>query len=85
MPVSKRVREASRGSRSEHMAWCKERALAELDYDPSDPVNAVASMMSDLMKHPETNTDMYRMLGTAGMLEVQRGPEAVRRWVEGFN
>jgi hypothetical protein len=82
MPVSKRVAKAGRGSLSEHMAWCKERAL---EYLPHDPSQAVASMMSDLMKHPETGTDVYRMLGLAGMMEVQRGPEAVRRWIEGFN
>ncbi len=82
MPISKKVARAGRGSRSEHMAWCKGRAL---EYLPHDPSQAVASMVSDLNKHPETGGEVYRMLATAGMMEIQKGPEAVRRWVEGFN
>jgi len=82
MPVSKKVVRAGRGSRSEHLAWCKERAL---EYLPDDPTQAVMSMTSDLNKHPETGGEMYAMLAVAGMMEIQRGPEAVRRWVEGFN
>ncbi len=85
MPISKRVVEAGRGSRREHMAWCKERALAELEFDSSNPANAVSSMVSDLAKHPETDTEIYRMLGLSGMMEIQRGTEAVRHWIEGFN
>jgi hypothetical protein len=64
------------------MAWCKERAL---EYLPHDPSQAVASMMSDLNKHPETRGDVYKMLAMVGMVELQKGPEAVRRWVDGFN
>jgi len=82
MPVSKKVKQSGYGSRLEHMAWCKKRAL---EYLPHDPSQAVASMMSDLNKHPETGGEVYRMLGLAGMMELQKGSEAVRRWVEGFN
>lgn len=82
MPVSKKVVKAGRGSRSEHLAWCKERAL---EYLPHNPSQAVDSMVSDLNKHPETGGSAYAMLAVAGMIEIQRGPEAVRRWVEGFN
>ncbi len=52
---------------------------------PHDPAQAVASMTSDLNKHPETGGELYAMLALAGMMEIQKGPEAVRRWVEGFN
>ncbi|MES2712011.1 MAG: hypothetical protein V4653_10545 [Pseudomonadota bacterium] len=68
-------------SRDEHMAWCKARALA---YLPGDPTSAVASMTSDLRKHPETNVPMNTTLATIGMMEIMRGPEAVRQWIEGF-
>ena len=82
MPVSKKVARAGRGGRKEHMTWCKERAL---EYLPHDPAGAVASMTSDLNKHPETGGEVYAMLAMAGIMEIQRGSEAVRRWVEGFN
>ncbi len=82
MPVSKKVARAGRGGRKEHMAWCKKRAL---EYLPHDPSQAVTSMMSDLNKHPETSGEVYRVLIMAGMLELQKGPEAVRNWVDGFN
>jgi len=38
-------------SRAEHLTWAKERALA---YLPGDPNNAMASFVSDLNKHSET-------------------------------
>lgn len=70
-------------TREEHVAWCKERAL---EYLPSDPAQAVASMSSDMGKHPDTmDGTALAFITMAGMMEVERGPEAVRRWVEGFN
>ena len=50
-------------SREEHLAWCKQRAHDELNYNGS-PADAVASMISDLGKHPETR----EALRFAGML-----------------
>ena len=44
-------------SRDEHLAWCKERALAELESTEDQDraiLRALASMASDLRKHPET-------------------------------
>jgi hypothetical protein len=46
---------------------------------------AVASMGSDITKHEETNTPALPTLLMMGMLEIQHGAEAVRRWIEGFN
>lgn len=66
-------------TRAEHLAWCKQRAIAELP----DLGNAVASMASDLGKHPETRTDP--VLIVLGIEATARGPEAVREWIEGFN
>ena len=46
-------------TRAEHLQWCKERAHQEYEvYKEREPTaalsNAVASMLSDLGKHPET-------------------------------
>ena len=46
--------------RAEHLAWCKQRALEYLDQ--GDLANAVASMGSDLNKHPETGANQTLML-----------------------
>lgn len=40
-------------TRREHIDWCIERAIAEMDYT-KDPNSAYISMASDLRKHPET-------------------------------
>jgi hypothetical protein len=69
-------------TRAEHLAWCKERALA---YLPDDPGQAIASMISDLRKHPETERhsaiELGAMLIFSGHLS---RPAAVERWIEGF-
>lgn len=46
-------------TRAEHLAWCKGRALVELEYygdNPNSYRNALASMASNLGKHPETKS-----------------------------
>lgn len=63
------------------MAWAKARALEYLER--GDCRNAVASMTSDLSKHPETEK-AGSLMAIIGMFEVAAGPEAVRRWIEGF-
>ena len=71
-------------SRSEHIAWCKKRALEYID--AGDTKNAFNSMVSDLGKHEETaghpGTMMGLMLLAAGHLDTVH---AMRNWVEGFN
>lgn len=56
MPPRGRVAEArglGRGwRRSEHLAFCQQRALEYLD--AGDLSNALASLVSDLRKHPDT-------------------------------
>lgn len=69
------------GSRAEHMAICKARALEYLER--GDCRNAVGSMNSDLLKHPET-AGTGRAMALIGMFTIRDGPEAVRRWIEGF-
>jgi hypothetical protein len=73
-------------TRAEHLAWCKERALEYVD--AGDLPNAVASMTSDLGKHPETQRDRrhYEFLLGVGMIDAMMGDApAVRRWIEGSN
>lgn len=70
------------GSREEHLAWCKQRALEYLD--AGDLPNAVASMGSDLTKHPETGCPPVLM--SLAMMHVLDGDaEGIRRWIDGFN
>lgn len=68
-------------TRDEHLQWCKDRALAYVD--AGDLNNAVASMTSDLNKHPETAPNAFLML--LGMQYSAAGDVAgLRRWIEGF-
>ena len=76
--------------RSDHVAWCKERALLELnapERTEADAVaNAFASMVSDLRKHPDTEDHSANSLGMqlliAGHLNTRT---EMRRWIEGYN
>ena len=71
-------------TRAEHLAWAKRRALEYVD--AGELANGVASMISDLKKHPELEDHAGIMLGTmylaGGMM---RTLEEVRKWIEGFN
>lgn len=70
-------------TRQEHVQWCKTRAL---EYVASgDLQGAVASMLSDMGKHNETGGPGLDFLGMAGLMDIQRGPQAVKTWIEGFN
>lgn len=69
-------------TRAEHLAWAKQRALEYLDH--GDLPNAVASMTSDLGKHPDLQLSM--VLNTLGLMYAVNGDAAgVRSWIEGFN
>lgn len=73
-------------TRAEHLQWCKDRALEYAD--AGDGQNAIASMVSDLGKHPETasSVDIAARLDVGlrlgGHLQT---PAQIREWVEGFN
>lgn len=71
-------------TRAEHLRWAKDRALAYADR--GDVVNTLASLTSDLRKHPETEDhpgpQLGLMLAMAGALST---PHQLRDWVEGFN
>lgn len=71
-------------TRSEHLAWCKQRAREYLDH--GDAQNALASMLSDLGKHPETKDHIGIHLGMGLMIAGQLNTaQQVRDFVEGFN
>jgi hypothetical protein len=71
-------------TRKEHLTWCKQRAHEYLD--KGDVTNAVASMMSDLGKHPETATKVGSILDAIGLQAAALGDrEAARRYIDGFN
>jgi hypothetical protein len=69
--------------RAEHLAGCKARALEFLG--AGNLQDAVASMVSDLRKHPETAARNSPLLVMVAMRYVmQADVAAVRRWIEGF-
>jgi hypothetical protein len=68
--------------RAEHVRWCKERAREYLN--EGDLQQAVASMLSDLTKHPDTQ-NVGRGTGMLGIMCAANGDnEGVRRFIEGF-
>lgn len=69
-------------TRAEHLAWCKQRAREYVS--AGDLAGAVASMNSDLTKHPDTRAAAE--LSMIGMMEAMHGNvNGVTRWIEGFN
>ena len=71
-------------TRAEHLAWCKDRALAYLDQ--GDVQNAFASFTSDLRKHPETEGHVGIELGMMEMLIGSlRTPTQMRDFINGCN
>lgn len=71
-------------NRAEHLAWAKARALEYADQ--GDATNALASMGSDLDKHPETKNHSGVQLGVMLAMAGQFRTKAdIRRFIEGFN
>lgn len=69
-------------TRAEHIEWCKQRAREYLD--KGDLRNAVASMTSDLSKHPETQCPPT--VAMVGMMAVRNhDSHGVRCFIEGFD
>lgn len=71
-------------NREEHLAWCKERALKYVDHQ--DYKNAIASMCSDLRKHPETENHSGAQIGLLLAISGHLNTEhQVRNWIVGFH
>lgn len=71
-------------TRTEHLEWCKQRALAYLDAGKIDL--AMSSMLSDMSKHPENATNAALQL----MFQLRMGghldtAEKMRKFILGFN
>jgi hypothetical protein len=74
------------GSRAEHLQWCKDRALAYADR--GDKENAIASMCSDLRKHPETENHAGAQLMVMVMMAMTGRfdrPGELCKFIEGFS
>ena len=66
-------------TRREHLGWAKHRALAYLN-KKGDWSEAIASMLSDLNKHPELETHAGKLI-----FFMCKDVESTRKWIEGFN
>lgn len=70
-------------TRTEHLSWCKQRAHEYLER--GDVTNAIASMMSDLDKHPETKVSNPTLMMLGMMSARDNDTQAARRFIDGFN
>ena len=71
-------------TRAEHMEWCKQRAHEYCDRN--DAKNAMASMLSDLEKHPETAGHIGSQVAIMLMLGGDLGDtKNARKFIDGFN
>lgn len=71
-------------TRTEHLQWCKNRALEYVE--KGDLRQAFASFSSDMAKHSETANHSALALG-AGLLfggHLNTAPE-MGKWINGFN
>lgn len=70
--------------RAEHLQWCKDRAMEYVD--KGDIPQAVASMTSDLGKHPDTQNhggiQLAMPLLISGNMQTH---DQAKRFIEGFN
>ncbi len=71
------------GTRAEHLAWCKTRALQYVD--AGDLQQAFASIGSDIEKHDETRGHTGVRLGFVELMDGGlETPEKMRAWIEGL-
>lgn len=71
-------------TRSEHLEWCKKRALEYVD--SGNLKDAYNSMCSDLSKHEETKNHPAAIIGMQLMLTGGLStPEKMINFINGFN
>ena len=71
-------------TRQEHLDWCKQRTLEYVNN--GDLTNAITSMVSDVVKHPETKTHIGIELGMKlSFGGFMNSTDEVKKWIEGFN
>lgn len=73
-------------TKNEHVEWCKKRAIQEYDfYSGTDKQRSgLISMMSDMSKHPETNSPAIRALIMAYMTRPMTRQQFIN-FINGFN
>jgi hypothetical protein len=72
-------------TRKEHIEWCKKRAIEEMDFH-KNPQQGIISMMSDLRKHPETNSEaLVSLCGMMLMKTPKMNRQEVINFLNGFN
>ena len=70
-------------TREEHLQWARDRALEYADQ--GDVANAIASLQSDLGKHPETvGHDGIMLMSMLAMTGKFDRPGELRHFIEGF-
>lgn len=78
-------------TREEHIKWCKERAIAEYDYyakiEPASALrNGMASIMSDINKHPETKSETLQSLCMGQLItKPNMSRQEFVNFINGFN
>ena len=72
-------------TRAEHLQWAKDRALEYADR--GDVTNAMASLGSDLRKHPDTAASVAIVVDLMMPLAIGNfeRPGELRKFIEGFN
>lgn len=71
-------------NRSEHLQWCKDRALKYLE--TNDNTEAYASFLSDMSKHVGTSRHKALEIGAILMFSgALNRPDQMKQWIEGFN
>ncbi len=71
-------------TRVKHLQWCKDRALEYIK--DGEIEQGITSMMSDIRKHPETDSEVLTLLSMtmlmSGQLKTQHEAE---KFINGFN
>lgn len=71
-------------NRNEHLQWCKDRAMEYVD--KGEVADGIASFMSDMTKHPETDDhsalELMTMMLFGGHLETA---QEASKFIQGFN
>ncbi len=71
-------------NRTEHLQWCKDRALAYVDDNKLN--EAFASFSSDMSKHVATENHLALKMGIMLLFaEHLNTPQKMRKWINGFN
>lgn len=70
-------------TRSQHLAWCKDRAISEVNFT-SDFKSGIISMMVDLRKHPETNDEVFQALCMREQQKANLTKQGVINFINGF-